>query len=108
MPWEVSRPTKCRARAQMVPPVRLGALLSETGLRARDHALMSEDQVVPVHHFAASLNPKDQQDIGRGLAADLLGVFGIVSHQASPDLRAVRPTHHHGISACERAVNLDD
>ena len=35
---------------------------------------LPQHQVVPMHHLGAALDAEDEQDVGGGLAADLLGV----------------------------------
>ena len=49
-----------------------------------------------MHHLGTPLDAENEQDVARGLAADLLGVLGIVGNKSAANLVAVRPTHDPG------------
>ena len=46
-------------------------------------------QMVPMHHLGAAFEAQDQENIGRRAAFDLLGIVGVIGHQAAADLVAV-------------------
>src|SRR5258708_736388 len=64
-------------------------------------------QIVAVDHFRPSADAEDCHHVGRATALDLLGILGVLGHEAAANLMGVGPAHDHGIAAGELAINPD-
>src|SRR5579871_4510650 len=72
---------------------------SANGLGGGYCAARADHEIVAMDHLGAATDAKDRHDVRRGTALDLVGIFGVVSDEATADLMRVGAAHHHGIAA---------
>ena len=53
-------------------------------------------------------NAEDVGDVPRGAALDLLGIVGVIGHEAAANLVGVRAAHDHGIAGRAEMIHRDD
>src|SRR3954451_24294512 len=84
----------CTVMARKGKSLGMSAAQGMTRVRRKSSCVLlcaPQNQIVPVHHFGAALDAEDRQHVRRRLAADFLGIVGIMSDEPAADLVTVRP-----------------